>query len=135
MADWRKLAMAAILADGVIDDAEVKLLKKELFGDKQIDNEERDFLIALRNAAQKKAAGGELNPAFEKFFFLAIENNVLADGVIDADEANWLQKLIFADKKVDDNEKKFLARLKKGATQTSPEFDALCAKCLGAGKE
>jgi hypothetical protein len=134
MADWRKLAMAAILADGKIDDTEVKILRKELFGDKKIDDEERDFLIALRNAAQKKAYRGQLRPAFEKFFFEAIENNVLADGIIDAAEAKWLQKLIFADKKVDDNEKKFLARLKKGARRTSPEFDALYEKCMAAGK-
>jgi hypothetical protein len=134
MADWRKLAMAAILADGKIDDTEVKILRKELFGDKKIDDDERDFLIALRNAAQKKAYRGQLRPAFEKFFFEAIENNVLADGVIDAAEAKWLQKLIFADKKVDDNEKKFLARLKKGARRTSPEFDALYEKCMAAGK-
>jgi hypothetical protein len=135
MADWRKLAMAAILADGKIDDAEVKILRKELFADKKIDDEERDFLIALRNAAQKKAYRGQLRPAFEKLFFEAIENNVLADGVIDAEEAKWLTKLIFADKKVDDNEKKFVERLKKGARRTSPEFDALYAKCMAAGKK
>jgi uncharacterized tellurite resistance protein B-like protein len=135
MADWRKLAMAAILADGKIDDAEVKILRKELFADKKIDDEERDFLIELRNAAQKKAYRGQLRPAFEKLFFEAIENNVLADGVIDAEEAKWLQKLIFADKKVDEGEKKFLERLKKGAKRTSPEFDALYAKCMAAGKK
>ena len=134
MADWRKLAMAAILADGVIDDNEVKLLRKELYADKQIDTEEREFLIALRNAAMKKADGGALNAAFEKFFFTAIQDNVLEDGNIDAAEAQWLEKLIFADKKVDDNEKKFLARLKKGAKRTSPEFDALYEKCMAAGK-
>jgi uncharacterized membrane protein YebE (DUF533 family) len=135
MADWRKLAMAAILADGKIDDTEVKVLRKELFADKKIDDEERDFLIALRNSAQKKAYRGQLRPAFEKLFFEAIENNVLADGVIDAEEAKWLTKLIFADKKVDDNEKKFLERLKKGAKRTSPEFDALYTKCMAAGKK
>jgi hypothetical protein len=135
MANWRKLAMAAILADGKIDETEVKLLRKELFADKKIDNEERDFLIELRNAAQKKAKNGKLSPAFEKLFFSAIEQNVLQDGVIDADEAKWLQKLIFADKKVDDSEKKFLERLKKGAKKTSPEFEALYAKCMSAGKK
>ena len=30
MADWRKMAMAAILADGKVDEGEVKLLQKEL---------------------------------------------------------------------------------------------------------
>ncbi len=135
MADWRKLALAAILADGKIDDTEVKILRKELFADKKIDDDERDFLIELRNAAQKKAYRGQLRPAFEKLFFEAVENNVLADGVIDAAEAKWLQKLIFADKKVDDGEKKFLERLKKGAKKTSPEFDALYEKCMAAGKK
>jgi hypothetical protein len=134
MADWRKLAMAAILADGKIDNNEVKLLRKELYADKRIDSEERDFLIALRNAAQKKARGGKLSPAFNKLFFSAIEANVLEDGRIDADEAKWLKALIFADGKVDANEKKFLGRLRKGARQTSPEFDALYAKCMSAGK-
>jgi hypothetical protein len=135
MADWRKLAFDAILADGKIDDTEVKILRKELFGDRKIDDDERDFLIALRNAAQKKAYRGLLRPAFEKFFFEAIENNVLADGVIDAAEARWLEKLIFADKKVDDNEKKFLTRLQKGAKRTSPEFDRLYDKCMASGKK
>jgi hypothetical protein len=134
MADWRKLAMAAILADGKIDANEVKLLRKELFADKVIDNEERDFLIALRNTAQKKARGGKLSPAFNKLFFSAIEANVLADGNIDAAEAKWLKSLIFADGKVDANEKKFLARLRKGARRTSPAFEALYAKCLSAGR-
>ena len=73
MADWRKVALAAFLADGVIDDTEVKILRKELFGDRKSDDEERDFLIELRNAAQKKAYRGTLRPAFEK---LAMPNTV-----------------------------------------------------------
>ena len=135
MANWRKLALAAILADGKIDDTEVKILRKELFADKKIDDEERDFLIELRNAAQKKAYRGQLRPAFDKLFFDAIENNVLADGVIDDAEAVWLKKLIFADGKVDENEKKFLTRLKKGAKKTSAAFDALYEKCMADGKK
>jgi hypothetical protein len=76
-----------------------------------------------------------MNAAFEKFFFTAIQDNVLEDGSIDAAEARWLEKLIFADKKVDDNEKKFLSALKKKAARTSPEFDKLYEKCMGAGKK
>ena len=55
MADWRKVAMAAILADGKVDEAEVKVLKKELYEDDKIDTDEVKFLIDLRNVAQKKA--------------------------------------------------------------------------------
>ena len=130
MADWRKVALSAFLADGVIDDTEVKILKKELWADGKIDKDEVEFLIDLRNLAQKKAKKKKLKSAFEKLFFKAVEQNVLADGSIDAEEAHWLREMLFADKKIDANEKKFLGRLKKGAKSTSPAFDKLYEECL-----
>ena len=130
MADWRKVALSAFLADGVIDDTEVKVLKKELWADGRIDKDEVEFLIDLRNLAQKKAKKGKLKSAFEKLFFKAIEENVLADGTIDDEEARWLRAMLFADKKIDANEKKFLARLKKAAKSTSPAFDKLYEECM-----
>jgi hypothetical protein len=132
MADWRKLSVALVLADGVIDDAEVKILRKELFADGVIDKDEREFLIELRNAAQKKAKAkqAEPNQKFEKLFFEAIEKHVLEDGVIDATEARWLREMLFADKVIDANEKKFLTRLKQGAKKTSPAFDKLYEECM-----
>jgi len=132
MADWKKLAIALTLADGKIDDEEVKILKKELWADRKIDEEEVKFLIELRNAAQKKAKARkeEVNAGFERLFFKAIEENVMADGKIDADEARWLRAMLFADGKIDANEKKFLVRIKKAAKQTSPEFDALYDQCM-----
>jgi uncharacterized membrane protein YebE (DUF533 family) len=131
MADFRKLSIAALLADGKIDDAEVKVIKKELYADGQIDRKEVEFLIDLRNAAQRKAAGGALSTAFENLFFKAITDNVLQDGVISTKEATWLRNMLFADGKIDDNEKKFLKKLKAGATKTSPAFDALYTECVG----
>jgi uncharacterized tellurite resistance protein B-like protein len=132
MADWRKLALEAILADGAIDDSEVKILQRELWADGKIDAKEVDFLIELRNSAQKKAKAkqAEVNPKFETLFFKAIEQNVLRDGKISNKEATWLRKMLFADGKIDDNEKKFLNRIKKAATKTSPEFDQLFQECL-----
>ena len=132
MADWRKLAVAALLADGVIDETEVKVLRKELWADGKIDREEVEFLIDLRNLAQKKAKAKKkkLKSAFEKLFFKAVEENVLADGTVDDEEARWLRAMLFADKKIDANEKKFLARLKKGAKSTSPAFDKLYEECM-----
>ncbi len=130
MADWRKMALAAILADGKIDENEVKLLRKELWEDGQIDADEVTFLIELRNLAQKKAKG-EVSAGFEKLFFKAITENVLKDGTVDADEARWLRTMLFADGKIDAGEYDFLKKLKKGATSTSPEFDALYTECVG----
>ena len=135
MADWKNLAINLVLADGEVDDAEVRVLRKELLADDVIDKAEVRFLIELRNQAQKKAKSKkiEVNPRFENFFFKAIEMNVLKDGAIDAREANWLREMLFADNKIDDSEKKFLRALKKKATKTSPKFDALYDECLGEG--
>ena len=133
MANWRNLAKAALLADGKIDDTEVKILRKELYADGKIDAEVVQFLIDLRNTAQKKAKGEAMNPKFEALFFKAIETNVLKDGKIDTKEANWLRSMLFADGKIDANEKKFLARIKKGAKKTSPEFDKLYDQCMAKG--
>jgi hypothetical protein len=135
-AEWRKLALALTLADGKIDDNEVRILRKALWADGEIDKEEVNFLIELRNKAQEKAKAKKVavNPNFEKLFFKAIRENVLKDGKIDANEAHWLEKMLFADGRIDDNEKRFLARLKKEATKTSPEFETLYAKCMKSKK-
>jgi uncharacterized tellurite resistance protein B-like protein len=132
MADFRRLALETILADGKIDDAEVRVLQKELWADGKIDAKEVEFLIELRNSAQKKAKAKkeEVNPKFETLFFKAIEQNVLRDGKISTKEANWLRKMLFADGKIDDNEKKFLTRIKKSATKTSPDFEQLYQECV-----
>jgi hypothetical protein len=131
MADWQKLAIATILADGKIDEAEVKVLKKELWADGKIDRSEVKFLIALRNTAQKKARakGEEVFPGFTRMFFKAIEENVLKDGKISASEAKWLRQMLFADRKIDDDEWAFLQSINKKATAKHAEFDALYAEC------
>jgi uncharacterized tellurite resistance protein B-like protein len=133
MADWKRLAMSLALADGKIDDTEVKVFRKELYEDGKIDNDEIQFLKEVRILAQKKAktAGEEVNPAFEKFFAKALEDYILEDGNIDAKEAGLLREIIYADKKVDDNEKKLIARLNKAAKTKSPSFTKLFDECMG----
>jgi uncharacterized membrane protein YebE (DUF533 family) len=132
MANWRKVAIAALLADGKIDDTEVKVLRKELYADGKIDTEEVKFLIELREAAQKKAKARkrQVGGAFEKLFFKAIEDNVMKDGKIDEAEVRWLRNMLFADGKIDANEKKFLTRLKKSATGHSAAFEKLYEECM-----
>jgi hypothetical protein len=126
MADWQKLAAKAILADGKIDDAEVKILQKELYADGVIDKKEVQFLIGLRNQAK-----GNVSPSFTRLFFKAIKDNVLKDGVIDAAEAKWLREMLYADNKIDDDEKKFLRDLKRAAKKVSPVFQKLYDECVG----
>jgi hypothetical protein len=131
VADWQKLALDSILADGAIDETEVKILKKELYADGKIDKQELAWLLKLREAAQKRAKGKDLHPAFEKLFFDVIYNRVVNNGVINKEGVALLRSAIFADKKVDEGEKKFLGRIKKGLTRPNAEFDKLCAECLG----
>jgi len=119
MTDWRTLAKKVILADGKIDESEVKVLRRELYADGVIDKKEVEFLIELRNSAK------EPSPAFKRFFFKAVKDNVLKDGTIDASETRWLKKMIYADRKIDADEKKFIKELKRDARRTSPAFEAL----------
>lgn len=113
-----------VLADGSIDDAEVEVLRRELYADGTIDRDEAEFLVELRNDAKSVC------PAFDQFFFTAVKQYVLADGSIDAPEATWLRGVIFADGTIDDAEKKFLQELHTQARQVCPEFQQLLDDCL-----
>jgi polyhydroxyalkanoate synthesis regulator phasin len=132
MADFKKLVISTLLANGQIDNEECAALKKELWADGKIDKNEVKFLSELRKHAQKKAKAQKaaVNPAFTKLFFKAIEDNVLKDGSITGSEAKWLRDTLFADGKIDADDKKFLTKIKKGATKTSPAFDALYEECM-----
>jgi hypothetical protein len=137
MADWKKVAITTILADGKIDEAEVKVLRKELWADGKIDDEEVRFLIDLRNTAQKKARAKkeEVFAGFTRMFFKAIEDNVLKDGKIDAGEAKWLRAMLFADGKIDADEWVFMQSINKKAKSKHADFDKLYAECQAkAGK-
>src|SRR5262245_55951598 len=68
-----------LLADESIDDAEVELLRRELYADGAIDREEAVFLVELRGEAKSTCA------AFEQFFFAALKQHLLDDGTIDAE--------------------------------------------------
>ncbi len=126
--DWKKLAMEAILADGKVDAAEVKILKKALTGEGgKIDDEGVQFLVALRAAAAKKAkaASEELSPDFEKFFSKTISENVLKEGKIDAGQTKWARETLFPGGKVDASHHGLFSDLNKKAKEKHPEWEAL----------
>src|SRR5262245_32130650 len=119
MADWRKLAKQLALADGRIDMKEAEIIKRELSADGRIDRSELEWLIDVR-----RSGSGSVQ-VFDQFVFDSLKPVILADGTIDAKEAAWLRKFIYADGKVDETERKFLAALKAEARSKSPEFEAL----------
>ena len=126
MADWKKLCKNLILADGYIERSETEIIKKELLADGVISKSEAEFLIDLRRSASKAVA------EFHQFVFEVVKKAILADGDISKGEAAWLEKFILADGVVDDQEKAFLRDLKSSAKSTSPEFDALYKRFVGA---
>jgi uncharacterized tellurite resistance protein B-like protein len=113
-----------ILANGKVDSHELETLRRELYADGKIDRAEADFLVELHKRVQ------HLTPAFEHFFYQAIKDHILADGRIDAEEAAWLRRMLFADGKIDDRERKLLHELKGEAKQVSHEFEALFEECM-----
>ena len=115
-----------LLADGVIDAAEVKELEAVLYEDGVIDKEEADFLFELNNAVSGKAHAHE----WKDFFVKAISSFVLEDetspGEIDEDEAKYLYDQIKGDGQIDDIEKALLENIKA----KSKNFPSLLAELL-----
>jgi hypothetical protein len=103
----------SILADGVIDRAEVKQLREVLYADGIIDKEEAEFLFELNDAV----SGKENDPTWGEFFINAISDFLLEDesspGEIDKEEAKWLLERIQGDGQLDKTEKALLENLKK----------------------
>lgn len=117
--------MADLLADGVIDAAEVAKLKEILYADGSIDKEEANLLFEINDAV----TGKENDPSWESFFIQAISEFLLEDevspGEIDSDEAEWLVEKIGADGQVDGLEKALLMNLQKEAKSFPESLAAL----------
>ena len=117
---------AELLADGVIDAAEVKELETVLFADGKIDTDEAEFLFDINNAVSGKAN----HTSWETLFIKSISSYLLEDensaGEIDANEAEWLYTKIKGDGQIDSIEKNLLLNLKR----KSKNFPANLAKLL-----
>jgi hypothetical protein len=115
-----------LLADGIIDAAEVKELEEVLYEDGVIDKDEADFLFELNNAVSGKANA----PEWKDFFVKAISSFVLEDetspGEIDDDEAKYLYDQIKGDGQIDDIEKALIENIKA----KSKNFPSLLAELL-----
>ena len=115
-----------LLADGIIDAAEVKELEEVLYEDGVIDKDEADFLFELNNAV----SGKENAPEWKDFFVKAITSFVLDDeqsnGEVDDDEAKYLYDKIKGDGQIDDIEKALLENIKA----KSKNFPSLLAELL-----
>ncbi len=128
MLDVRKIEHD-ILANGRVDGPELEVLRRQLYPGGKIDRRGADFLVELHKRVQHRT------PAFEQFFYQGIKDHILANGRIDAREAAWLRRMLFADGKIDDEERKFLHELKGEAKQVSREFDVLFEESMKQPQE
>jgi hypothetical protein len=105
----------SILADGIIDEQEVILLREALYEDGVIDKEEAEFLFELNDAV----SGKENHSSWQTLFIDAITSFLLDDeaspGVVDEHEAAWLLEKIQGDGKLDGIELALLKNLKAKA--------------------
>ena len=104
--DFAMEAMKArILRDGFIDDYEVEMVQKLIYGiggnnDESVDRTKANFLFDLND----KAAGMPNSPAWKDLFVEAVGKHVLEDGispgVVDEEAVNWLIERVSADGKL-----------------------------------
>jgi len=113
-----------VMTTGKVNKDELEILRQELYAHGGIDRQGADFLVELHKRVQ------HLTPAFEHFFYQAIKDHILAHGRINAEETSWLRRMVFADGKIDDQERKFLHELKGEAKEIGPEFVALFAESM-----
>jgi nucleoid-associated protein YejK len=119
----------AILTTSKLDNLHLEVLRREVYVEGKVDRRMADFLVELHKRVQ------HLTPAFERLFYQAIKDHVLADGHIDAEEAAWLRQMLFADGKIDDRERKLLHELKGEASQVCPEFELLFVESMKMPQE
>lgn len=114
-----------LLADGVIDSAEVAQLKEVLYADGVIDREEADFLFELNDAVSGKANAPEWNDFFTQAICDFLLNDETSPGEIDADEEAWLIAKVNNDGQVDEAEKALLRAIKARAKAFPSALEAL----------
>ncbi len=115
---------AAVLEDGIIDEAEVEMIRKVIYGTggaggAAVDRVEADFLFELSDATSGKGN----HPSWKALFVEALTAHVLEDeispGEIDKDEAEYLIAKVEADGVIDENEKALLQNIKARATSVA----------------
>jgi len=113
-----------ILAIGKVEGQELEALRRRVYAGGKVNRQTADFLVELHKRVQHRT------PAFEKFFYRAIKDHILANGRINVEETAWLRQMLFADGRIDDEERKFLHELNGEAQQVSPEFKALLVESM-----
>lgn len=118
-----------ILAKGRVDHSELDALRRQLYAGDVIERREADFLVELHKRVQHPS------PAFERLFYQAMKDHLLANGRIDAEKTAWLRQLLFADGVIKDEERKLVHELMGEAETLCHEFQVLFHECMKQPQE
>jgi hypothetical protein len=128
MVELRKLE-EDIVARGRVDGPELQALRERIYLDGTVKRSQADFLVELYKRVPRRT------PAFEQFFYQAIKHHILSHGRISAESVAWLRRVLFADRKISDEERKFLHELKGEAQQVDPAFEGLFRESMKQAPE
>ena len=101
-----------LLADGVIDAAEVNTITEVIYEDGKIDNEEAEFLFDINDAVSGKENAQEWNDLFINAITSFMLEDETSPNEIDDEEAKYLYEKIKGDGQVDELERALLENLK-----------------------
>lgn len=107
-----------------ICDADVTRIRELLPADGTLGPDELIVLTELRSEAHSSCA------EFDRLFFPAFKEYLLADGTISHHEQFLLLRMLYSGGGVDDTERRFLVELRNEVTVLTPEFDDLCQLAL-----
>ncbi len=104
-----------LLADGIIDAAEVKEIEAILLADGKIDTKEAEFLFDINNEVSGKANDDSWKELFVKCVTSYVLDDPNSPNEVDAEEAEWLYNKIKGDGQIDEVEKALLLNIKAKA--------------------
>ncbi|MEQ8785981.1 MAG: hypothetical protein RIC55_06765 [Pirellulaceae bacterium] len=117
----------AVIADGVVDAAEVGKVRERIYADGAIDHDEADMLFDINDAV----SGNANDASWSELFVGAICDYLLKDkkspGEVDGEEAAWLLDRVQRDQKLDDVERALLKALESKATSLDEKLKSYIA--------
>jgi uncharacterized tellurite resistance protein B-like protein len=115
-----------LLRDGKISESDVRIIRAHIQRDGRLDQQDVKFLVELLSEAD------QVCPEFDELFFPALKQVIMDDGRIGEDEQFYLLKMLYANGRIRESEKRFLRELRREATEVTPEFQSLCETALVA---
>ena len=100
--------VSTTLADRKIEEAEVALIRDQLYRDGRLDLDAVKLLVELYCGANERC------PAFDALFFSVLEEVILEDGEVQTAEQFYLLKMVYSDREITEHERQFL-RMGPGA--------------------